>query len=353
MKENLYQTLSNNCNFGVKYYAFLYNEMPNSRVYNFELNVDSFIDQIKEVYPKLLNLSQNKHFYLSTSKPEWELNQSSLNMVLKEKMVVHYENGTLVLSCSASIQKDEIEAFEVVLLKSRVESKETPHQFYMIKKHEYGSYEMAEFKTKKRDITLAENYNDDLLKLNENLIKFLNTEDENGIVLFHGLPGTGKTTYIRHLISTCSARFIYMPNNVVPFISQPDFISFISSFPGSVLVLEDGEEIVKPRETNDSNSGITNLLSLGDGLLGDALKLKIICTFNCELKKIDKALLRRGRLKFRYEFGKLTTEKVGSLSQKLKLELQDISPMTLSEIYNPELSNNITQEGKRIGFALK
>jgi len=231
-------------------------------------------------------LSQNKHFYLSTSKPEWELNQSSLNLELKEKMVVYYENGTLVLSCGESIKKEEIDAFEAILLKSRVESKETPHQFYMIKKHEYGLYEMAEFKTKKRDIALAENYNDDLLELNENLIEFLNTEDENGIVLFHGLPGTGKTTYIRHLISTCSARFIYMPNNVVPFISQPDFISLISSFPGSVLVLEDREEIVKPRENNDSNSGITNLLSLGDGLLGDALKLKIICTFNCELKKL-------------------------------------------------------------------
>jgi len=28
----------------------------------------------------------------------------------------------------------------------------------------------------------------------------LSTENDKGIVLLHGLPGTGKTTYLRHLI---------------------------------------------------------------------------------------------------------------------------------------------------------
>lgn len=144
-----------------------------------------------------------------------------------------------------------------------------------------------------------------------------------------------------------------MPNNIIHYISQPDFISFISSFPASVLVLEDCEEIIKTRDQNDSSLGITNLLNLGDGLLGDALKLKIVCTFNCELKKIDKALLRKGRLKYRYEFGRLSTEKSNNLFRKLKINETTKEPLTIAEIYNYTYENNASQEEKVIGFMLE
>ena len=350
MKDHLYKTLSPECNYGVKYYTFLYNELPNSRVYFFELNVEVFLNLLKDAYPNYKNLSFNKYFYSLNAKPEWRLNRNSMHLELKEKMFIHYESGSLVLSFSQSADLQEIETLDALLLNSRIVEKEKPRQFYMIKKQDYGSYELAEFNAKNWEVNLSENYNDDLLQLNEKLIKFITAEDQTGVILLHGLPGAGKTSYIRHLISCCSTRFIYMPNTIVKQISQPDFISFISSFPGSVLVLEDGEEIVGHRENNPSFSGITNLLSLGDGLLGDALKLKIICTFNCELKKVDKALLRPGRLKFRYEFGKLLPEKVDFLYKKLNLKNQEKGSKTLAEIYHPNQLEENLQSDKSIGF---
>ena len=76
----------------------------------------------------------------------------------------------------------------------------------------------------------------------------------------------------------------------------------------SILVVEDAEELISIRDGNRS-SNISWLLNLTDGLLGEALKIKVICTFNTPLKNIDEALLRKGRLIARYEFKELNIEK--------------------------------------------
>ena len=350
MKQDLVDLLSDNCNFAVKYYTFKYKQMPDSRAYNVELDQDLFKSEIQKIYPTIENISQNRRFYIEDPKTEWKPDSGSLFLDVKERMVIHYEGNTFVLSVGNEIEKEEVETIERLLLKSQIKHKKTSHQFSMINKQDFGSYELTEFKIKKLELNIDENYNEDLVKINPSIINFLNSTDETGIILFHGIPGTGKTTYIRSLISNCSTRFIYMPNNIVQCISQPEFISFISSFPGSVLVLEDCEELVKLRGQNETNSGIANLLSLGDGLLGDALKIKIICTFNCELKKIDKALLRKGRLKYRYEFLPLTSEKSNNLFRKLNIISINKDPLTIAEIYNFTNENSTLHEEKAIGF---
>ncbi len=87
---------------------------------------------------------------------------------------------------------------------------------------------------------------------------------------------------------------------------------------------------------------ISKILSLhffiffrSDGLLGDAMHQQIIATFNCDLTKIDPALLRKGRLIANYEFNKLDLESSKILSDKLGFGIESITqPMTLAEIYN-------------------
>ena len=51
---------------------------------------------------------------------------------------------------------------------------------------------------------------------------------------------------------------------------------------------------------------MTNLLNLSDGLLNNMLNLQIICTFKVDLKKLDSAFLRPGRLIARKEFKALS-----------------------------------------------
>ena len=54
MKDHLYKTLSPECNYGVKYYTFLYNELPNSRVYFFDGLVLRQLTEDQEFYDEHL-----------------------------------------------------------------------------------------------------------------------------------------------------------------------------------------------------------------------------------------------------------------------------------------------------------
>ena len=102
----------------------------------------------------------------------------------------------------------------------------------------------------------------------------------------------------------------------------------------SILIIEDAENIIKSRgDKGVTNQAVANLLNLSDGLLGDSLHQPIIATFNCELKSIAPALLRKGRLIVNHEFGKLDTESAQKLSDSLGFNTKITEPMTLADIY--------------------
>ena len=134
-------------------------------------------------------------------------------------------------------------------------------------------------------------------------------------------------------------------------ISSPEFLPFISQQPNSVLILEDCESLLVPRENGFSNaSALSNLLNLGDGLLSDALSVNVICTFNSGLKKIDDAILRKGRLLARYEFKELEVIKARALAEKIGKNANIEKPMTVSDIYNLEECGFENKPVKSIGF---
>ena len=126
--------------------------------------------------------------------------------------------------------------------------------------------------------------------------------------MLHGLPGTGKTTYIRHLATLIKKQLIFVPFEVAHRISSPDFISFMIDHKESVLIIEDAESLLKTREDGE-NLSVASLLNLSDGLLSDALHMQLVCTFNTNISRVDKALLRKGRAIARYEFKPLSIEK--------------------------------------------
>jgi ATP-dependent 26S proteasome regulatory subunit len=130
---------------------------------------------------------------------------------------------------------------------------------------------------------------------------------------------------------------------------NPDFIDLLIDNPNAVLVIEDAENIIMDRKVNSSSS-VSNLLNLSDGLLSDCLNVQIICTFNSSLSLVDDALIRKGRLIARYEFGKLDVEKARRLSDHLGLNQVIRRPMTLAEITNPGEPVSQVRPEVRIGF---
>ncbi|KAB8154484.1 AAA family ATPase [Kordia sp. TARA_039_SRF] len=192
-------------------------------------------------------------------------------------------------------------------------------------------------------------YNDDFQPINEIIEKAL-VVDKAGLILLHGLPGTGKTSYIKRLISKHSKRtFIFIQNEFINELLHPEFISFLLKNQNAVLIIEDAEKVLTSREQKNESSVVSTILQLTDGLFSDYLNIKIICTFNTSLNKIDNALLRKGRMIAYYEFKALTKEKANALLASMEYEPTD-KEMTLADIFNYE-NKTFNQTGnKKIGF---
>jgi PII-like signaling protein len=200
-------------------------------------------------------------------------------------------------------------------------------------------------------LKIEDNYNDDFSLIHEIILHRLKQEDDKGLVLLHGKPGTGKTSYLRYLITQLEKDVIFLPPNMASIITDPGLIELLIENQNSIFVIEDAENILIDREAGGS-SAVSALLNLTDGLLSDCLNIQIICTFNTDLSKLDRALLRKGRLIARYEFKELTVRKAQALSDKLGFNKKIEKPTTLTDIYNQneESCDSRTTIQRQIGF---
>jgi hypothetical protein len=196
-------------------------------------------------------------------------------------------------------------------------------------------------------------YNDEFEDISTTIFEKLSVTEGKGIALFHGGVGTGKTSYLRRLITTIKdKKVIYMPPDLADKIASPEFVTFLMDNPNSILIIEDAENVLRAREAGGSQA-ISNLLNVSDGILGDALHLQIVCTFNCSTEEIDKALLRPGRLIAEYEFKNLQPDKATALIKKLYGD--DVPGVfqstSLAEVFNFREELIKTKEKKKVfGF---
>ena len=197
----------------------------------------------------------------------------------------------------------------------------------------------TEVEIKKFECDLEKNYNNDLPY--ERMTDLIKSEKEE-LILLHGEPGTGKTSIIKKLINdNPDIDFIYFDFNLLTSFSDGKIFDFLSEHKNNVLIIEDCEKLFTDR--NEGNRYLNSMLNLTDGIIGEAFAIKFICTFNCPVSKIDKAVLREGRLSLLYEFKKLSLEKTKALDPTAT------EPETLAEIYNKGDNGN-NKKTKKIGF---
>jgi hypothetical protein len=198
---------------------------------------------------------------------------------------------------------------------------------------------------KRTKLNLALFYEDTFLDTHNVILKRLQKKNDKGIVLLHGLPGTGKTTYLSYLIGKLKKRVLFLSPSVADDLMNPDFMDILINNPNTIVVIEDAENIIRDRRYSSASS-VSNLLNISDGLLSDFLNVQLICTFNNDITMVDSALMRKGRLIATYDFGKLSVEKAQQLSNHLGKKEIITRPMTIAEIANPEEKQ---YEQKRIG----
>lgn len=213
---------------------------------------------------------------------------------------------------------------------------------------EQGEFTLMPLSIDKPEMDLAINYGHRFLDVHARLHAFIK-EKSSGLILFHGVTGSGKSTYIYHLIHSTEQRVIYIPNNVISQITNPGFVPFlIEEAKGSVIVVEDAEAVLLKRD-KQGDSGVSTLLNITDGILGRLLKCKVICTFNIERTQLDEALLRKGRLGIEHEFNKLNVSEANRLLKHLGATRKTDVPLTLAEIYNDDGGRETTRSNV-IGF---
>jgi len=120
------------------------------------------------------------------------------------------------------------------------------------------------------------------------------------------------------------------------------------------MVIEDGDVCLVPRR-NDNISAIAALLNLSDGILGSMIDIKMVISTNAEIKDLDQAILRPGRLCRDIHVGPLPFEQANKVYQRLTgrkavsldeaMDYRDY--YTLAEIY--DVVNNPTDRGLSSG----
>lgn len=241
------------------------------------------------------------------------------------------------------------EVMDALLEGVRLEEDKKSQVYMVVQRH--GGLDLQDFEIQIPTLDVETNYGSEWAEKHEQLIEALNGGKKKGIALLHGLPGTGKSMYIRHLIATLSESrtVIYLPNQLINNITDPGFIPLMAEYTGAILVIEDADEAIKSRKTG---GGIVDkLLNLADGILSDFLGMRIICTFNNDISTIDDALLRKGRLILKHQFDKLPVEAAQKLSDKLGFKTVIEDPMTLAEIYNQDDKlSDVKKKETKIGF---
>ena len=216
-----------------------------------------------------------------------------------------------------------------------------------------GTYHLGTMpvKIKMPRLNISTHYNDNLEPLHKDILNNLKKKNTKGLYLFHGVPGTGKSTYIRYLIHQLKKKVIFMSPAQAAGLEDSKFSLFLIENKNAVIVIEDAEELVVSRDSK-SISGISILLNLSDGLLAESLGIQVIASFNTNITNVDKALLRKGRLTALYEFKELSIIRSAGLMETLGFKNYKITrPMTLADIYNvKELSFEMKTQRNAIGF---
>ena len=195
-------------------------------------------------------------------------------------------------------------------------------------------------------------YNDDFIEVHHRVKNAL-TNESKGVVLFHGIAGSGKTNYIKWLTSQIpNKKFIFVPTSVIGSLTDPSFMGLLIENNNSVLVLEDCENYIAERTAQNNNTDVvSSILNIADGFLSDVIECQLICTFNSDISKIDPALLRKGRLIAEYKFKELSVYKCNSYLRSTDRDFTVDKPYSLAELTNIDVKELKEQQKEiKIGF---
>lgn len=209
--------------------------------------------------------------------------------------------------------------------------------------------------------TIASNYCVDTRAGLSSLVEGFKPAGNGGrLLLWHGEPGTGKTYAIRALAwawrewcrfecVTDPERVFESGNYLMEVLMRPDDYEEKDG-KWRVLIVEDSGEMIAIDAKSRVGQGLSRLLNVSDGILGQGTRIMILITTNEDLGKLNPAIMRPGRCASEIEFRGFTPEEANRWLLSNGCKQRVAGAHTISELYAMLNGGKRHSESEQIGF---
>lgn len=205
---------------------------------------------------------------------------------------------------------------------------------------------------------MRENYSSKIEKALSYLIEDFKPTTGGQLIIFSGKPGTGKTYSLRAMLRAwkdwCTAEYILDPDvlfgsNGAGYLAQlvlrntsdeyhdeelPE-LEDAESKKWRLLILEDGGELLTSDAKDRTGQGLSRLLNIVDGLIGQGLRILILITTNEDFERLHPAVARDGRCVANVKFKEFAYEDAGAWASNHGLKLPTVvKEYSLAELYS-------------------